>query len=77
MQPPSSDAPSPTNNTTRATEQPAANVVTPEAKQFQLKYTTSLTAEPLTKINAVEQSKQLKSQAVDESKVFTYKKMMM
>jgi len=72
--PPSSDAPSPTNNTTRATEQPAANVVTPEAKQFQLKYTTSLTAEPLTKINAVEQSKQLKSQAVDESKVFTYKK---
>ncbi|MGC5774581.1 hypothetical protein [Paenibacillus pabuli] len=71
---PASDAPSPTNNTTSATEQPAANVVTPEAKQFQLKYTTSSTAEPLTKINAVEQSKQLKSQAVDESKVLTYKK---
>ncbi|WP_459279638.1 hypothetical protein [Paenibacillus vandeheii] len=71
---PSSDAPSATNSTTSATEQPAANVVAPETKQFQLKYTTSLTAEPLTKINAVEQSKQLKSQAVDESTVLTYKK---
>lgn len=71
---PSSDAPSATNSTTSATEQPAANVVAPETKQFQLKYTTSITAEPLTKINAVEQSKQLKSQAVDESTVLTYKK---
>ncbi|WP_145036447.1 hypothetical protein [Paenibacillus sp. Y412MC10] len=70
---PSSDAPSATNFNS-VTEQPTANVVAPETKQFQLKYTTSLTAEPLTKVTPVELSKQLKSQEVDDSKVLTYKK---
>lgn len=70
---PSSDAPT-TTNTNSAAEQPVSNVVTPETKQFQLKFTTSLTVAPLTKINPVVQSKQLASQTVEDSKVVTYQK---
>ncbi|GBF74411.1 hypothetical protein PA598K_02754 [Paenibacillus sp. 598K] len=69
---PSSDAPAAVN-TDRAAEQSASNGVAPETKQFQLRYTSSLTADPLNKITSVDQAKQLKSQEVEDAKVLTYK----
>ncbi|WP_342551563.1 hypothetical protein [Paenibacillus sp. FSL R7-0652] len=70
---PSSDAPT-TTTTNSETGKTASTAAAPETKQFQLKYKTSLTAAPLTKITPVVQSKQLTSQTVDDAHVLTYKK---